>query len=396
MERFSKWALTFGLGIYILGVAVSQSLMSLGATLLCVQAICHLGRLRHLGAGERRLGLVTLCLVLWNLATIAFRMARGEKIQWSAFELLPLMLVPLLAICASRTQLAWLGSKRIFRTLLFVALAGFLVSTLTATYQGFVDARMATGFMRNPIFLAYNLLFPLVFLLSLIPTLPDRRWQRLGFAYVLLILAAIVATNSRMVLGLSLLLTTLLLGRWILRRIPWVVTLLLLGAMAGLLVHEYRSKPYVRARFEAVFDSSHPSTQGRLRVWRHNLDLMYEHPLVGTGYKQNALRTRDLESFWQNLWGDNVSIYAHNIYLQAAAESGLIGLALLLLFMLFWLRCFPSTWPILLALSLGGLTENILTNSKQLHSLICVLLVAGLWNRLITTKSEVHPDPVAT
>jgi O-antigen ligase len=166
--------------------------------------------------------------------------------------------------------------------------------------------------------------------------------------------------------------------------------------MAGLLVHEYRSKPYVRARFEAVFDSSHPSTQGRLRVWRHNLDLMYEHPLVGTGYKQNALRTRDLESFWQNLWGDNVSIYAHNIYLQAAAESGLIGLALLLLFMLFWLRCFPSTWPILLALSLGGLTENILTNSKQLHSLICVLLVAGLWNRLITTKSEVHPDPVAT
>lgn len=389
MEGLSRWTLTIGLGIYLVGIAVSQSLMSLGSTILCVLALVLIGRLRERSSVERRVGALVIILVLWNFTTLVLRVSRGEPTEWQALETLPLIAIPLLAVLATEAEISFLRSERVYPKLVALAALGFFLSTAYACFQGFIEGRMAIAWLRNPIYLSYNLLFPLVLIASLVPKL-EKKQQLRALGFVSLFLLAILATNSRMVLALSLLMTGLLLGRWLLARIAKVWILVAILAFAGLAIHEYTSKDYVRARFAAVADTSHPSTQGRLRVWAHNIGLIAEHPIAGVGYKQNALLTRNEDAKWQALWGANVAIYAHNIYLQATAESGVVGLVLLIAVFVAWLSIFPASWPIVAALAIGGLTENVLTNSKQLHSLLGVLLVAGLWKRFELRRTLKH------
>jgi len=87
------------------------------------------------------------------------------------------------------------------------------------------------------------------------------------------------------------------------------------------------------------FDSAHalvqflpdPTFTGRDEIWQFTIDKLADRPIVGFGY-QAFWRTSELVSSWNYLesWGYRASD-AHNGFLNLAVMTGLVGLALALI-----------------------------------------------------------------
>jgi len=105
----------------------------------------------------------------------------------------------------------------------------------------------------------------------------------------------------------------------------------LLGAVATAAVVAYATNPdVIELRFAAT--QSHYEagemrqlTSGRSAIWAVGVDMFLEHPAVGTGLAS-------FEEYYRDLSGDGERA-AHNSYLSAATETGIIGLLLFIGFM---------------------------------------------------------------
>jgi O-antigen ligase len=78
----------------------------------------------------------------------------------------------------------------------------------------------------------------------------------------------------------------------------------------------------------------------RLVYWRHGLDMLSSHPLLGVGYFSWI-------PYYTDHWPDDVPYQGvempHNIFVQAAAETGLLGLGLYVAMIVY---CFAMHWSI--------------------------------------------------
>jgi O-antigen ligase len=82
----------------------------------------------------------------------------------------------------------------------------------------------------------------------------------------------------------------------------------------------------VRSRFvEQTVEQQYSS--GRTSIWEGSLELLAQHPLWGAG----------LDGFYGTLGQSRGIVHPHNYLLAVAAETGLLGLALLTLTVLAWL-----------------------------------------------------------
>jgi probable O-glycosylation ligase (exosortase A-associated) len=107
-----------------------------------------------------------------------------------------------------------------------------------------------------------------------------------------------------------------------------------LAVIAGLLL----AGPEVRERFALSFaDKEHrdASAQSRIDMWNICLRLTGEHPLFGIGPDHFPVHAKS--------FGLTEGKIAHTLWLQIAAELGVVGLALLLLF---YLGTMKKLWPL--------------------------------------------------
>lgn len=369
------------LGFYVVGCAVSQSLMSLMATILCLFAFVDLAlrfkqkRLLHAIA----FGALALFFVI-AVSNLVTRSINGLPVEWKALEVLPLYTLAFwpLAWSAEERHALTFGNRRLCLWL-GVGVVAYAVSALFACYEGIVAGRMAVAWMKNPIYLAYNLLFALVLAGSLLGRLPSR-FRVWTASLCALLLLGIFYTNSRMALLVALLMSLVLVGRWAWANLPKALLLVVCAFGMGAGVWEYTSKSYVRERVASALNFEDPSWQGRRLAWSHNITIISKNPVFGVGPKQNGLYTRDLDAKWQQLWGANVLIFAHSIYFQLLAEVGILGFVLMLFAFVILYRARPATRPLIVALLLGGITENIFSNSKSMHALLMALMIAGFWH----------------
>ncbi len=115
--------------------------------------------------------------------------------------------------------------------------------------------------------------------------------------------------------------------------------------------------PGILERAASAAETGSDSIQGRLSFWRSALAIFRDHPLVGTGpWTYGVVHTR---------YQDDVRFYAsdaHNLYLQTAAEMGVVGLVALAVLMLAiassWLRALraarnTSEYPVVAGVGLG-------------------------------------------
>jgi O-antigen ligase/Tfp pilus assembly protein PilF len=94
-------------------------------------------------------------------------------------------------------------------------------------------------------------------------------------------------------------------------------------------------QPPLRAKEanEAAPPAAAASVQGRLAIWRNTLVMIRDFPLLGVGLGNHAVRypAYARAAVADPLWGRRSQLdYAHNEYLQAWAELGIVGLALFL------------------------------------------------------------------
>ena len=110
------------------------------------------------------------------------------------------------------------------------------------------------------------------------------------------------------------------------RRFVWTL-LIAPFAIAGAAVGAYAALPLVRQRVDIAF-------QGNMRInlWLDTLDMIRQHPLVGFGLGSYRWRY----AAWQTHYREHMTpIFAHNEWLQTWADTGIVGLVLVLICVLF-------------------------------------------------------------
>ncbi len=300
------------------------------------------------------------------------------------------------------------------RPLLFALLAsGVLVSLMAvpgylAAPAGSQAASALSGSFHYPNGLASFLILIVFLPFTLIFHARTRLLSVASTLLFAILCAALVLTYSRgaWVSGL------LALALWILldRRLIWthrsrmvlavVLTLILVLAVSRRPAVEIA--PRFASLIEATSKESHePSFQWRQEIYAWTIDIIKDHPWTGTGIGTFPIAIK-LHQRAPYITG----LYAHNHYLQTAAEMGLPGLAVLLLFLAFlfrrgW-RIIGSQEPQSLERSLAiGLAAGLLGSS--LHAAVdfgwsypAVAVVLGVEAAMLLGLNPPPSEPVAT
>ncbi len=112
----------------------------------------------------------------------------------------------------------------------------------------------------------------------------------------------------------------------------------------GLLIrYDYNKKSYsFTKKFLSIVDLKDPATRHRFVMWHTGIDIIKEHPLLGTGigtfkkihpkYQSKYLRIKKYGRF------EGLSRFVHNDYLEITANTGILGLGtfLWLIVTLYW------------------------------------------------------------
>ena len=245
-------------------------------------------------------------LAFWGAVTIsnvASGWFGGALVAWVDF--LPTVFCYFLLRAAVEHDWQVRGMVRLLIALVFVQAVNGIVQYHTGVGLGGVatvgDGRIqGTGIFQDPNDLGMALVIVVPFLASAVLTRGD--WVRprvLAAALAVPVLVAIVYTNSRgSVLALATIVALSLHQRF------GRITATVLGAVlvAGLLL----GGP---SRAQEL-DAGESSAQGRIEAWAEGLAMLKSHPLFGVGYGR---------------FTDYHSLVAHNSFVHAAAELGLVG-----------------------------------------------------------------------
>ena len=101
---------------------------------------------------------------------------------------------------------------------------------------------------------------------------------------------------------------------WMLMKSPRKLRSLTVTGVLGAIVF-VATPPEQKARFEAI--GSDPTSISRTTYWRHGLEMMGDHPVLGIGYVNWA-------EYHEAVYGSRG--LSHNIFIQAGAELGYTGL----------------------------------------------------------------------
>ena len=227
-------------------------------------------------------------------------------------------------------------------------------------FRGFkrvVYARM-TGPYENPIDLGTYLMVAILFLLTY--AMIQRGWRR-GLLWMVLVPLTICLGR------------TLALGVWLAALAAVVMALLpvpamrrSLGLFLGLTILSGGVFLHTTGHTKEILTLSDVGTADRVAMWTAATRMIQDRPLLGHGL--NTFMANYL-AYW--VGGERQPRYAHNCYLQMAAETGLVGLAAFL--WLLWLlvsRIHASLGP--------PLSEEGLLLLGLFAGLVAFLLQAGI------------------
>jgi tetratricopeptide (TPR) repeat protein len=146
-----------------------------------------------------------------------------------------------------------------------------------------------------------------------------------GGAVAALLLVFVALTRTRAA-AVALLVEMIVLAAWWGRGRRW------LWALAGLTAAALALAITLQVRAASAGSVSALSVQGRLAIWRNTLVMIREHPVIGVGLGSHAwiYPAYHRRAVVDPLFSSRVQLdFAHDDYLQLAAELGLAGAALL-------------------------------------------------------------------
>lgn len=253
-------------------------------------------------------------------------------------------------------------------------LFGWQISGLALTDQ----IKRSQGFYSHPLTLAYAALaiMPLVCARAFGKTADPR-----AVISALALLCVIITSQSITVITLTGITLAFLAVKLLSRKNMIYVTLF---ALAAGMVTIGTSNP-IAHKFRIVLqgqrsDHETPYADDRLAFWHAHWEMFKEAPIIGHGAD---ITRSDRKPYYEKIGLGHIKrMYeAHNMYLQAAVEGGLLAVTGLLTFFIWWfLRAMhftsPERWQRLAAMmtplvfAAGGLTQNAIQDSEVRYMII--------------------------
>ncbi len=331
---FLKKAAYGALFFVIATAAFSNSLFQISSVIFIVLSLLSVIGTRQASFLKNRWAILVAVYFLMNLISLAQSAYLFTSLK-SIFAVLRQILLCLSVIYT-------VDSKDKFKALFqFFCVVAFMIA-LDALIQGMVGYDLIRGRKMTPYFLeragrltgpfhhandfsAY-LSFVIFLFLGLLPEglklLPAKRYWILvaGFLAVLAALAGTYSRGAWTAVGVTTVLFILY------KRNVWLIAgLLLVLAWAG-----FFSPELIRARVWSITDIRHNSTfEERKELWKESLRMIRKSPYFGSGvntYAKNEPLYKSEPPFDKTKGPMVDNQYAHNGYLQIAAEIGCLGL----------------------------------------------------------------------
>jgi len=282
-------------------------------------------------AARAALGFVAVGAVSSALAASPALALVGSFIQGTGW----VFMVALASAWALGTTLGRAGRLLLEQALVAGALANAVVALAqSAVGGGFLDVVASrsevTGLLGNPVFLATLLAASLALLGDRFLAAPRRWWLA-----VVLVTVALGVASERLALVMAVAVVAIDVvragrhhrstpARW---RAAAYGVLCLAGVAAGVVLAQVRGH---RLSSQVLHATAQETFGDRLQAWRAGLLAVVHHPLVGTGPDQYQAATSALFplSFVQRHPGWSF-IDAHNLFVEYAVTTGVLGAALL-------------------------------------------------------------------
>jgi len=222
-------------------------------------------------------------------------------------------------------------------------------------------------------------------LLGLLASWSRGAWLGAGVAGLVLLL--LLPARARHGLAVASFLALLGALAWAAGVIPAPIQARLAGALEEIRVMDVRGVEVNPANFAVI---------ERLAHWQAAIGMIQEHPWLGVGFGNYAAAYPAYALIrWPNPLG-----HAHNIYLNAAAETGIVGLAL---YLLLWAAIGARTWAAWRR-SVGwrrGLAAGLMAAWAHLHihhffdnlyvaNLPLLLTLYGAWVEILLSEGKIE------
>lgn len=175
----------------------------------------------------------------------------------------------------------------------------------------------AVAFFPDPHMLSFflGMIFPLAVVLTLKSDSRNQIWWGISS---LCILGADLLTFSRggyvgLIVGMGIFSLVLLLERAHQTKQRVRIGISIIVVLGGIVLSP------IGTRLLSSFSESDTSNTERVRLWQESLTFITEHPILGTGIGNYSLFVKPSATYRE-------PIYAHNLYLDIASETGLLGL----------------------------------------------------------------------
>ena len=390
LTQLSQLGIYISLAIYSFGALTSQSLLSLGGTLFVIAPASYLlfqfkkNRLKVNGR-EKLLLSSSLLYIAFLLLNTLLRPEYGYRTGVLTF--IPLYFIPLSGLIWERQSDESFLKK--VKNLTYYSLSlGTLVVFIKCLYQVLALDKEATGFFGVTIFFAYACLPVFVFYFEKLLH-SEKTVEKLSNAALMtmLFLMILMSANRGTLLTILIFVPIRIFFFWIhdLKKLIPILTLsITLICAFGVY---YVSSPKFRGNTLTKL-SKDPSVIGRLFLWKENLLIFKSNPLVGVGPKNNSIsgaEAKEKDPFVRGLHR-NLRYFAHSIYIQSLAENGVIGTFLFFLLFFSFLWLYPSSWPLILAILISGLTDTIFSTSRTLHAVFIQLILWPIFFQPLKNK----------
>jgi O-antigen ligase len=348
----------------------------------------------------------------------------GQRLPWLPVSLTPydtaataLTLLPALAVL---TAMLVAGAYRV-RWLVIAVLIGTLAAVLLGALQvGSADPLnspwylyrrtnhgFATGFFANSNHMATLLVISVPLLFALIGDLRKRARKAsagsavflLGAAGALVLFVGIFLNGSlaALLLGLPVLLISAAMLMPEGKRMRGAAVVIALLSVAAILA------VYLTPLQGKLLASNQTSVHSRQTMWSNTVSAIGDHALVGTGLGSFP----DVYAQYEDqaaVTGTFVN-HAHNDYLEIALETGLPGVLILAMFLLWWASRAATVWRSA-RVDRYALAGSIVTAAMLVHSLVdyplrtaalsaimaaCFALMAGSRSRTGTEREDLWP-----
>ncbi len=269
---------------------------------------------------------LTLLYAIWIIVTATYSISgETEHAIKMLIAMIPIFVAPIFI------QESDINTDHLF--IIAVVFSGYVLAKLlfspvlyiatvddTITYHNMLNAQLTISERINPNTLAQGLL--LAYLIIYTIAISTRKWILLFFTALPIAPMLMIGSRTAFITMIAISVLVLMFDPKFSKKLKIAITLLTMLGIPSIL--NYANKINDRLNVESIVEDD---GSGRFDTWRMLVNnVVPDHPIMGVGYGR------------ANLERIGYAVDADNFYIDALSQMGIVGLALLILMLMFYMK----------------------------------------------------------